>query len=253
MSLRLAIVPVTVAVAGTLVFGGPAAARPLDVSAVSGVQQVTVGTGSALVPLVADRLAPGTSVTARFEVHRGSGLTGGTYASEIGDVEDLENGCMHSEAADGDSSCGSSSGEGELSTQLIVEQQWSTPTSDCSAVAAPVRGGTMRAAAGSLVTAADSTADTACLTLVVDLPQQADNLVQSDSSRFALRIGLVGAAHEGDLVSSDEGTLGGGSLSGPGASLPLTGLDLPARLAVAGLALLTGTGLVLAGRRARTG
>ena len=228
--------------------GSQASARPLDLrTAADGVQQVTLGGSGQLLPLVVDRMAPGMTVTARYEVHRGSQLSGGTFASEITHVQDLENGCMHSEAADGDGTCGKAVGQGELSSQLMVEQRWSAPSPDCTQPAGPVDGLTMADVEDLPVTAADSSGDTACLTLVVDLPMQADNLVQSDSSRFALRIGLVDATHAGDLANN--GTFGGGHVSGFSVDrLPATGVDVRTWLLVTAAALLAGAALMLAGR-----
>jgi hypothetical protein len=235
-----------IGVAAAIVFGPPASAHPLELaSTTTAVQQVTVGDNSALLPILVDHLAPGSTATARFEVHRGSALTGGQFASEIADLVDDDNGCEHSESADGDTTCGA--GQGELSSQLHLMQQWSAPGTDCADVSATTAGApTLSATDGEPVMASDATSaqDTACLVVVVALPTEADNLVQSDSSRFALRIGLVDAGHEGDL------TLGGGSLSsGLGNQLPFTGLNLPGRLAMAGLALLVGAVLLAAGRR----
>jgi hypothetical protein len=237
-----------IGVAAAIVLGPPAAAYPLELrSATTGVQQVTVGDDNALLPIVVDRLVPGMTATARFEVHRGGALKGGQFASEIADLVDDDNGCQHSEAADGDTTCGA--GQGELSSQLRLTQQWSAPGTDCADVVATSAGApTLAASNDEPVMASDTTSsqDTACLVVVVDLPPEADNLIQSDSSRFALRIGLVDAGHQGDL------TLGGGSITGLGHQLPFTGLDLPARLAVAGLALLAGVALLLSSRT-RTG
>ena len=249
MRRRLAAAAGVLALTASVVIGlsATATAHPLNLrTATDGVQQVTVGTSSELLPIVVDRLAPGSSVTARFEVHRGRDQVGGRFASEITGVQDLENGCLHSEAADGDHSCGHAVGQGELSRQLLVTQGWSAPGPDCASVP-PTGGGPPLAAASDAVVAAAptvSSGDTACLVIGVELPYAADNLVQSDSSRFVLRLGLLDAGREGDFTG------GGGTVSGLGeGQLPSTGLGAAARLTVAALMLLVGGALVLLGRQ----
>jgi hypothetical protein len=250
MRRRLAAAAGVLTLAASVVIGlsATATAHPLNLrTATDGVQQVTVGTAGELLPVVVDRLAPGSSVTARFEVHRGRQQVGGRFASGITAVQDLENGCLHPEAADGDHSCGHAVGQGELSRQLLVTQAWSAPSPDCAS-APPASDGPTLADASDALVASDPTVsigDTACLAFTVELPYAADNLVQSDSSRFALRLGLVDAGREGDFTGG-----GGGVVSGLGAGqLPSTGLDAAARLAVAALMLLAGTSLVLLGRQ----
>ncbi|TAL21267.1 MAG: hypothetical protein EPN99_07895 [Frankiales bacterium] len=159
------------------------------------VQTVVVGGPSAAVlPLQVDRLYPGVGTHARFVVRRGSSWSGGTFAAAVADVEDLERGCNRPEQNAGDVTCGAGSDQGELSDQLLVNAGWSSDVAGCATAPIPAAGTSMQLASGvPFVPPAALAAGDACLVLALHLPIEADNLVQSDLVRFALRIGLQDA------------------------------------------------------------
>lgn len=186
-----------VALAAVAAFASTAAlvltitASPAGALDPNAVQTVVVGGPSGvLLPLQVDQLYPGVGTHARFVVRRGSTWSGGTFAAVVTDVEDLERGCNRPEQNAGDVSCGAGTDQGELSAQLLVNASWSSDVASCAT--APVPGGMtpVRLADGLPFSAA---ADDACLVLALQLPLEADNLVQSDLVRFSLRIGLQNA------------------------------------------------------------
>jgi hypothetical protein len=240
--LAAALALVTVGAVAALLPTGTAHAATLLPGAVS-EQVVTIGAAShaTLVPLQIDRLAPGSTVTQRFRLHLAGDVTSGRPAVVVSDVRDLERGCNHPEAAAGDVTCSSGADQGELSSQLLAGVQWEP------AVAATCAGASDAAPAQSLRSIIDqpltapgvtSALDT-CVTMTLSLPMSADNLVQSDSVSFDLRVGLVDVMTEGagELGGRTSGAAGGPlTQDGAGAtSLPSTG---SARLPFTGLPLL---------------
>lgn len=159
------------------------------------VQTVVVGgPASVLLPLQVDQLYPGIGTHARFVVQRGSTWSGGTYAVSVTDVKDLERGCNRPEQNAGDVTCGGGDDQGELSDQLLVNASWSSDVATCSTAPVPSGLMSMRLADGlPFAASAAASANDACLVVALQLPFEADNLVQSDLVRFSLRIGLENA------------------------------------------------------------
>ena len=179
--------------AGVLVLAGTAS--PADALDPDAVQIVMVGgPAGAILPLQVDQLYPGVGTHARFVVRRGSTWSGGTFAVNVTDVEDLERGCNRPEQNAGDVTCGGGSDQGELSDQLLVNASWSPDAPSCETAPVPSGLMSMRRAEGlPFAASVAASADDACLVVALHLPIEADNLVQSDLVRFSLRIKLEDA------------------------------------------------------------
>jgi hypothetical protein len=205
---RIGIALVTIAAASAFLTEATASVRPAVIGPdPTGEQVVTIGGArpQTVVPLVVDRLAPGSTVSQHFRLHLTGGLLSGRPAVVLTHLRDQERGCIHPELAAGDATCGDGDDQGELSTQLLAGVAWQPPGSrGCSDAVSASPTGSMSELSGKTLSADAFTATGAdsCVALTLTLPMSADNLVQSDAVSFDLSIGLLDAMRATDLAGS---------------------------------------------------
>jgi hypothetical protein len=240
-TVRIGIALMTISATSAFLPAATASVRPVVIGSDStGEHVVTVGgtRPQTAVPLVVDRLAPGSTVSEHFRLHLTGGLLSGRPAVVLTHVRDQERGCIHPELVAGDATCGDGDDQGELSTQLLAGVTWEPPGSrGCAGAASASPTGTMSALSGTTLStdAFTATGADSCVALTLTLPMSADNLVQSDAVSFDLSIGVLDAVRETDLAGSSSS----GGYNSP-AAMPLApeaehGTRLPAGHGVGGL------------------
>jgi hypothetical protein len=241
--------------AGLVTSAGAAALAAPDVSLSPDTVQTVVLGGSSpeLVPLQVDRLYPGTAAHARFELRRGSSVHGRAFSVGVENVVDLERGCNRPEVNDGDTTCGDGDDQGELSQQLLLTAAWTAPDDGCLSAPPATTGAALADLEGEALTApaVSSEADSICLVVGLVLPIEADNLVQTDLSRFDLRLGLIDTQPSVGVLSNARQTgpvvRVGDALHVP-RSLPFTGSAAVTALLTGPLLLALGWVLLAASR-----
>ena len=154
---------------------------------------IQVPDGSAITtPLSVHGMYPGVTVTQQVRVQ---GAQDKSYALALGgsNLQDYENGCMHSEALV-DTSCGADAHQGELSSELVLSVRATSIDASLSCTAY----GSTSQSLGTLKTFTTASAPAqiaglvvpkngaACVELSATLPPAAGNETQSDSSTFDL-------------------------------------------------------------------
>lgn len=131
-------------------------------------------------------------------MRRDAGTAGGSFAFVLKELDDFEAGCNETERTAGDTTCGFSEGAGELSKQLTVRAAWGGTETGCPSAAGPSDLSLADAEDG-FVVAPDtlSSVDAVCVVLALELPTEADNVVQSDRVHFEIRLGVLDARSAG--------------------------------------------------------
>lgn len=201
-------------------------------------------------PLVTShRLAPGSSGFGDVELKNDSRQPIDIFLEATAIVDD-ENGCLHQETRDGDTTCGEADGElGEWLRITLTEdaesrsprQIWTGSISDLQAGAAldhDIPAGAVRS-----------------LRMTVHLPRAAGNDSMTDQLGFGLR--WTATADTGESTADVPGTVLGTSATappatGPGTQLPFTGTTLAVGHLSLGVALLlAGVALIVVSRQRR--
>jgi hypothetical protein len=221
--------------------------------------------GDALVPVEVQGLYPGGPVaTARYVLRREAGFSGGSFSVAARDLEDLERGCNRPETTSGDTTCGDGADQGELTQQLLLGHAWSADVGGCAAASAPTSGQGLAGLEDLVLRApsALSERDTVCLVVSLALPLSADNRVQSDVTRFDLRLGLVDAQpvdvlagsvdRPVDLPSTRTDGRTGTRFGAPPSTLPFTGTAVAAFLLWGVVSMLLGWILLKVSRQLTT-